>query len=131
MNFVAGDEVARFVSQELGFGLFPPYTAMGIERDGKIVAGVLFNCFEGADVHVSIAGHGWTRGFIEAVGGYVFGTLGCERMTCTTEKPDVVDYAKRLGGQVEGCLRNHFGRGRDGIIIGILRDEFLSGKTAE
>lgn len=125
---VTVEEVARFVSRALGFGLYPPYTAMGIERDGRIVAGVLFNCFEGADVHVTIAGTGWTPGFVRAVGAYVYDQMGCERMTCTTEQAEVVDYALRLGGQVEGRLRNHFGKGRDGIVIGILRDEFLSVK---
>jgi RimJ/RimL family protein N-acetyltransferase len=119
-----GEPVARFVSEQLGFALCPPWTAMGIERDGRIIGGVLFNQFEGADVAVTIAGTGWTRSFIEAVDQYVFGQLGCLRMTATTEYPEVVAYAQRLGGQVEGRLRNHFGPSRDGIIVGILKEEW-------
>ena len=128
---VSGEEVARFVSERLNFALCPPYTAMGIERDGKIVAGVLLNCFEGADVHVTIAGAGWTRAFIEAVGQYVFDQLGCERMTATTEQRSVVKIACRLGGQIEGKLRSHFGPGRDAVIVGILRNEFVYGRLPE
>lgn len=121
---VVGEEAARFVSDRLGFGLCPPYSAMGIEKDGKIIAGVLFNVFEAADVHVSIAGKGWTRDFIRAVGSFVFEQLELERMTAITEHPSIVGLAGRLGGVVEGRMRNHFGYGRDGIVIGILREDW-------
>lgn len=120
----SGEPVARFVSQWLGFGLCPPYTAMGLLRGDEIVAGVLFNQFEGADVHVTAAGTGWTRGFLQACGRYVFETLDCERVTVTTEHEGVAMLAERLGGVREGLMRNHFGRGRHGIIVGILRDEY-------
>lgn len=121
---VSSEAVARFVSSQLGVTLCPPYVTLGIERDNHIIAGVIFNQFEGADVAVTVAGTGWTKGFIEAVGLYVFEQLGCERMTATTEHEAVVKLACRFGGQVEGCLRNHFGRGRDAWIVGILRDEW-------
>jgi RimJ/RimL family protein N-acetyltransferase len=121
---VSDERVARFVSERLGFGLCPPYTAMGIERDGEIVAGAIFNHFEGADVHVGIVGTGWTRRFIRAVGTYVFDTLGCERITAITRDDAVCDFARRLGGEIEGRLRSHFGPGHDGIVVGILREEW-------
>lgn len=121
---VTGEPVARFVSESLGFGLCPPYTAMGIERGGEIAGGVLFNHFEGADVHVSLAGEGWTPAFLRAVGTYVFDQLGCERMTAVTACEAVAGLAQRLGGQVEGRLRSHFGPGKDAIVAGILRDEW-------
>lgn len=121
---VSGEPVARFVSEALGFGLCPPYSAVGLERDGRIVAGVIVNNFEGADCAVTVAGSGWTRGFFKAVGQYVFGQLGCARMTATTASEKVAEYAQRFGGQLEGRLRNHFGPGKDGIIVGILREEW-------
>lgn len=121
---VSDERVARFVSERLGFGLCPPFTAMGIERGGQIVAGVVFNHFEGADVHVTIAGEGWTRGFLRAVGTYVYDVLGCERLTAVTACEKVAAFGARLGGQFEGRLRSHFGPGKDGIIVGILREEW-------
>lgn len=121
---VADERVALFVSERLKFGLCPPYTQMGIERDGEVIAGVVFNCFEGADVHVTIAGTGWTRGFIREVGNYVFGSLGCLRMTATTEQPEVAKLAVKLGGAIEGMMRNHFGPDRNAIIVGILREDW-------
>lgn len=128
---VADERVARFVADRLGFGLCPPFTCMGIERDGEIVGGVVFNNFEGGSVHVTVAGEGWSRSFLRAVGGYVFDTLGCRRMTAVTEYPAIVDLALRLGGQVEGRLRDHFGDGRDGTIMGILRREWRYVTTDE
>jgi hypothetical protein len=121
---VADERAARFVSEVLGVGFVPPYTALALEKDGKIVAGVLFNVFEACAVHVSVAGKGWTRGFLRAVGEYVYDTLGYERMTFVTEHDAVAKLAVRLGGQVEGRMRGHFGNGRDAIIVGVLRDEY-------
>ncbi|UIJ43795.1 GNAT family N-acetyltransferase [Sphingomonas cannabina] len=121
---VEGEEVARFVSERLGFGLCPPYAALGVVRDGEIAGGVVFNHFEGADVHVSVAGCGWTRAFLRAVGTYVYDKLGCERMTAITADEVVATFAERLGGQYEGRLRSHFGPGKDAFVMGILRDEW-------
>lgn len=121
---VSDERVALFVADRLGFGLCPPFTAMGIEREGEIIGGVVFNNFEGGSLHVTVAGEGWTRSFLKAVGYYVFDMLGCRRMTALTEYPAVVDLAQRLGGQVEGKLRDHFGDGRDATILGILRRDW-------
>lgn len=121
---VTDERCAKFVSERLDVAFCPPFSCMGIERGGEIVAAALFNQFEGANVHVSIAGGGWSKGFIEAVGEYVYGQLGCERITVTTGDRAVVGYAKRLGGKVEGVMRSHFGPGKDATIVGILRDEW-------
>lgn len=121
---VTDERVARFVGQRCGTIIYPPYTCMGTEKDGAIINGVVFNCFTGADCHASIAGHGWTRGFLAEVGDYLFRQLRCERVTAVTEQPEVVRLAEKLGGQVEGLLRNHFGPGRHGFIVGILKDEY-------
>lgn len=124
---VTDERVARFVADGLGFNLCPPYSCIGLERDGKIISGVLFNCFEGASVHVTAYGHRWTPSIMKAIGRYVYQQLGCERMTLTTESRWVAFLACKLGGQVEGRLRSQFGKGRDGIIVGILRDEYKYG----
>jgi len=116
--------VAEFVSKALGFGLCPPYTQLGIVQDRKVIGGVVFNMFEGSDLHFTAAGRGWSPAFMRAVGQYVYSQLGCERMTCITEQPSVARLAIRLGGKVEGTLRNHFGPNRDGTLIGILRNEW-------
>ena len=129
---ITGERVARFVGERCGAIIYPPFTCMGIERDGAVVCGVIFNCFTGNDVAVTVAGDrgAFTRSFIRAVGDYVFNQLGCLRMSITTEQPHVIDIARRLGAQVEGVKRNHFGRGRDGIVLGLLKEDWkFNGRT--
>lgn len=121
---VTDERVARFVGDRCGTTIYPPYTCMGIEKHGEIVAGAVFNCFTRNDVEVTIAGRGWTRAFIREVGRYVYDQLGCIRISITTEQPKIVRYAERLGGSVEGMKRNFFGRGQDAYLVGILKEEW-------
>ena len=121
---VTDDRVARFVGARINSIIYPPFTCMGIERDGQIIGGAVFNCFTGPDVEMTVAGHGWTRRFCVAVGQYVFSQLGCVRMQVTTEQEAVASLAERLGGKREGILRDKFGTGRDGIVLGILAHEY-------
>ena len=119
--------VADFIASRLDIVPCPPYTAMGIERAGEISAGLLFNCYEGRNIHVSAAGSGWTRGFLQAVGQYVFEQLGCTRMTFTTEQEAVAKLGEKLGGVREGLLRDYFGPDRPGIVVGVLRQDYKYG----
>lgn len=122
---VTDERVARFVGERIGESIYPPFTCIGIERDSAIVAGAVFNCFTGPDVQVSVAIEGpITRAFVRACGRYVFVQLGCERATFITEHPHVINLAERLNAQTEGRLRNHFGPGRDGIILGLLKEDW-------
>lgn len=121
---VSDDRIARFVAKEVGCVINPPYTLMGIEQSGEIVAGVVFNHYTLHDIHFTAAGRGWTRGFFAEVGAYVFGTLKCLRMTAVTEQPKVIRLAEKLGGSVEGMMRDHFGKNRPGYIVGILKDDY-------
>lgn len=97
---------------------------MGLERAGDIVSGVVFNCFTRMDIHCTIAGPIWTKTFLREVGNYVFSQLKCERITVITHQTRVESIAARLGGRREGILRNYFGPGLDGILIGILKAEY-------
>lgn len=124
---VTDERVARFVGDRCETIICPPYTAMGIEKDGEIIAGVVFNNYTKNDIEVTVAGGPFNRGFICAVGKYVFEQIGCVRMSITTEKPEVIRIAQRLGAQTEGLKRNRFGKGRDGTILGILREDWNYG----
>ena len=123
---VTDDRVAQFASENL-CGFVAPFTCMGLEIKGQIVAAAIFNHYEETDIHMSAVGSMWTRAFIREVGRYVFSQLGCIRMTSITEQREVVALALRLGGQIEGRMRNHFGPGRDGIVIGFLKEEWRYG----
>src|SRR3546814_20684392 len=113
MRLIEGEAVARFVSDRLGLAVCPPYTTLGLERAGEIVGGVIFNCFEGASVPVTLAGTGWRRGLLRAVGGYVYHQLGGIRMTVTTENTKVAEYAERRRGKRGGARKSASG-GKNG-----------------
>lgn len=124
---VTGARVAEYVGAKVDRIIYPPFTAMGCERDGRIVSGAVFNCFTGYDCHLTIAAEqgAITRRFLKEMGRYVGEQMACGRITFVTEQPYVIDLAKRLGAQPEGRIRNHFGPGRDAILLGILKEEWI------
>lgn len=121
---VDDERIALFVGERVDTVIVPPFTCMGIERGGEIIGGVVFNHFTGFDTHITVAGRGWTKGFFAEVGHYVFDQLQCLRMTAVTEQIEVVRLAERLGGEIEGMMRNHFGPGRDAYIVGMTREDW-------
>jgi len=126
---VSGSKVAAYVAGRLETNFYPPFTALGVEQNGEIVAGIVFNCWTGPDVQLTIAAEptGMTRRFLRRVGLYITKELGCIRATIETEQPHVIEMAMRMGGRVEGVKRDLYGEGRDGTVIGVLRrDWFLT-----
>lgn len=124
MTIVTDDRVALFVARACGVVINPPYTLMGIEHDGEVIGGVVFNHWTGFDIHMTAAGRGWTKGFLADVGQYLFAQLRVGRVTVITEQPRVIRQTEKLGGRVEGLMREHFGPGRDATVMGILKTDW-------
>jgi len=71
--------VGEWVSQRIG-GEFNELlaTAIGMERDGELIGGVIFDNYAGRSIAMHVAGEGghWlTREFLRAVFGYAFNQL--------------------------------------------------------
>lgn len=112
---VTDARVLRFVEEKIGKPIFPPFTVMGVEKDGRVVAGAVFNCFEPREeVEVTLAAErgAITRRFLRAMGEYVRDQLGCYRVCMSTEQPEVVLITKRLGGRVFGKKKLSTGKTR-------------------
>lgn len=127
---VSGALVVEFVSLLTGQSFVPPATALGrTDEEGQIIAGIVFNCWTGPDIELSVASlpGGISRALLRAASRYVFHEAGCVRASFTTESQEVVDLALRLGAQTEGRKRHLFGPGRDGVILGILREDWKLG----
>lgn len=136
MSLIYGrdEEVAAWAAQRLNrpgmarltAPFVRPFTAIGVERDGEIVGALVFNVFTGPDIEVTLVGDRiWTRAIIRAASHYVFRQLKCVRLTVTIQAAN--DWheriAERLGFVREGVVRDKFGIGQDGILMGMLREE--------
>lgn len=124
IRYVRGQKVVDFVYAAFNRKPVPPYVGLGTEIDGELVNGCVLNIWTGFDAHVTIAGKKWSKGLLAVIHHYAFQNLGCVRLTVITEQTSIVRYAERLGGEVEGLLRNQFGPGRDGVLVGILKEDW-------
>jgi RimJ/RimL family protein N-acetyltransferase len=105
------------------------YQAIGLERDGELVAVVVFNLYSGADVAMHIAavpGRRWmTRQFLRAAFRYPFIQLGCRRVSgfVPVTNLDAQRFDEHLGFRREGLMREALPNGEDVIVYGMLERE--------
>jgi len=114
-----GEWVARHVEQTSSWGGF---YAMGVEKGGEIVAGVVINNYNGvnATCHIAIAYK--TREIVQlfkAVCDYAFRQCGLKRLTgmVPMSKPNVVAFDKHLGFEEEFVMRKAAHDGGDLVVL--------------
>jgi len=87
------------------------HTAVGLERGGEIIAGVVYENYTGPNIFAHIAGipgKRWmTRTFLHAIFHYPFVRLGVERITAQVEasNSDARRLNEHFGFQNEAVLR--------------------------
>lgn len=126
MRLVIGQDatVSRFVSSLIPFeaGEFGECVAVGVDRDGELIGGFVFNNWspEAAVIEVSFAGidKRWlTRPALFAAFTYAFDQLGCQ-MVCS-RTPVSLKCAARIArayGFKQVTVPRLFGRNEDGIL---------------
>ncbi len=123
----ADDYVARWMGDQMGIHINPPYTAFGVvSADGQLTGGVLFNNQSEADIELSIvAPKRLTRGLCRVIAQYAFETAGCMRMTVRTRASSlqVRQVIEKVGFRQEGVLRCYFLDGEDAILFGMMKSE--------
>lgn len=105
------DEVAQWVAQRIP--LFTPSsdaTALGVVANGELVAGVVFERWNGVHVEASIAvdHEGWaTRNTLFRIFNYPFNQLGCEAISVLTpsSNPVALNLSTKLGFEPEAIIR--------------------------
>lgn len=119
-------DVAAFVADALGCGHFnEPYQAIGYARDGRLVAGQIYEDMTASNIHVHVAGAAaLARGALRVLWRYVFRQLGCRRLTAVirADHPRMTKILPRLGFRLEGVLRQYFDA-CDAMVFGLLKDE--------
>lgn len=129
--FVYGNDavVAAWVGRQIGIEFADNVTAIGIERNGELVCGVVYDRYTGNDICMHVAakpGVMWARR--EAMFrffAYPFIQLKCSRVTGLVAANNLTSrkFNHSVGYQFEGVLRKGHENGQDLIIYGMLRDE--------
>ena len=135
MRLVVGhdDVVARFVASLIPFepGLdFGDCTALGVDNDGMLVGGFVFNNWsrEAGVIELSFAGidRRWlSRPILYVVFSYAFDQLGCQ-MVCS-RTPARLKRAARIArayGFRQVTIPRLFGRTEDGIISTLTAEDW-------
>ena len=122
--------VSKFVSDNIpGDDEFSPDDPnIGLLKDGKLIAGVVFNnyCKSSICMHVAATERGWlNKEFLRACFRYPFKQLKCARVTglVRTDNKDAQRFDEHLGFKREGLIRKGDDDGCDLIIYGMLKEE--------
>lgn len=104
------------------------YTALGVIRNGALVAGVIYHNFRKTDLEVVIAASSPNWCFpatMRTLFAYPFGQLRVQRMTALVGRKNKPSrkLVLGLGFKEEGCCRKAFFNGEDAMIYGLLRNE--------
>lgn len=128
----------QFVRQYVPVAVSGDMKAIGLERDGELVAGALYEGCSGPSVWVHIAlkpGTLCTRQFLWRGFGFPFVDLGCKRISGYIEARNAASrrVAEHLGFKQEAVLRGAASDGGDSLIYVMWRQEcrFLKGGRDE
>lgn len=122
---------AKWASERIkGVGEFPEDTGtIGLMRDGKLVAVVVYTEYTGSGVMMNIASDGskrWmTKEFLRVCFEWPFNVLKCRRVTglVRADQPEVQKFDEHLGFKKEGVIREGEEDGTDLILYGMLKSE--------
>lgn len=122
--------VCRFVSEHIpGKDEFAPTDpSIGLLKDGKLIAGVVFNNYCGSSIcmHVASTEKGWlNKEFLRACFRYPFHQLKVNRITALVraDNEDALRFDEHLGFKREGLIRRGDDDGCDLHLLGMLKEE--------
>ncbi|HDR9497591.1 TPA: N-acetyltransferase [Burkholderia cepacia] len=132
------DRVMHFVAARTGEDRYRDCTAIGLEHDGELVAGVVYQLYTGPGgsmlMHVASDGtRAWlSRAYLAACFRYPFVQMECRRVTGLVRADNAAAqrFDEHLGFRREGLLRQGCTDGTDMILYGMLASEcrYLEGK---
>lgn len=104
--------VAEWVAREVNQGAdWGSYYAMGVERDGEMIAGVVINNFNGANATCHIAIKRFTKAIVplfQHVCHYAFNQCKLKRLTgmVPSNEPHIIAFDKHIGFEEEFVMRD-------------------------
>ena len=123
------EQIINWVGQRVDEDDFGKAVGIGLEKDGKLVAGVVFNLYTGSSICMHVAaepGCRWmTRDFLFRCFAYPFIQLQCNRITGLVRIDNLAAqrFDEHLGFVREGVIRKGTTDGTDFILYGMLKEE--------
>ena len=124
------DRIVPWVGQRIDEDHFgKDCIALGLEEDGELIAGVVFNWYTGPSISMHVAaepGRRWlNRDFLFRCFAYPFLQLNCNRVTglVRVDNLDAQRFDEHLGFVREGVIRQGAEDKTDFILYGMLKDE--------
>jgi len=119
--------VTTWVQSKIGDINFRDCKAIGVLKDARLVAGVVYHSLADSQIHASIAveDKNWAnKSILYALFAYPFVQCNCHRILVTVRDNNKksIKLAKRLGFKHEGRLRQMFPP-HDAVLLGMLRSE--------
>lgn len=112
-RIVIGQPVVEWVAKQTSdYGNFGAAVGFGVERDGALVAGIVFNEFNGANMNFHVASDGsrnWmNRTLLWIVFDYAFNQAKVKRLTGLIGSGNVAsqEFARHIGGKLEAVLED-------------------------
>jgi hypothetical protein len=131
------DKVGEFVMTRMPYPVqWTNYAAIGLERNNRLVAGVLFESMTARDVNMHCAiddPYALNFAYVFTVFDYPFNTCNLARVTGLVPSKNTKALAfdiDHLGFKVEGIVREVLPDGDDVVVLGLLRREckWLNGR---
>ncbi len=123
------ERVCAWVSEKIRENDFIFARAIGLEQDGELIAGVVYENYTGKNITMHVAavpGKRWlNREFLFRSFAYPFLQLDCNRVTglVRADNLEAQKFDEHLGFKKEGLLRQACEGGTDLILYGMLKTE--------
>lgn len=123
------ERIIPWVGQRIDEDDFGQAEAIGLEQDGELIAGVVFNWYTGPSISMHVAaepGRRWmTRDYLYRVFAYPFLQVKCNRVTGLVREDnlDAQRFDEHLGFKREGLIRQGASDGSNLILYGMLKSE--------
>lgn len=121
--------ICEWVADAVSESEFILARGIGLEEDGKLIAGVVYENYTGKNITMHVAavpGKRWlNREFLYRSFAYPFVQLECFRVTglVKTDNFEAQKFDEHLGFKREGLLRRACEDGTDLILYGMLKEE--------
>ena len=121
------DYVRAWVAKKLGINGFGPSTAIGIQKNGELIAGCVYHDYRDGQIESSLASStkSWAnRSVLYSLFAYPFLQVKANRLlvTCAENNEKAMKMNRQLGFVPEGILRELY-YPNDGVVWGMLKQE--------